>query len=358
MKQGVSITMPSDKNNTLVVGIQSIIYEPDPSVETNKISFTREKTKGFSATVDSTLPYLYLPDDVCDQFADRFGLEFDDKMEIYTVNATAHRNNERNNATVTFKIGTGPEDSGDFASIVLPYAAFYNTLDKPAVENPTPYFPIRKSPNGIFVLGRTFLQEAYLIVDYERANFTVAPALYSDTKQDSSTLVPIYNTTYTPPAQSPTPIPSGGGGGGLSPGAVAGIVVGVVVVFLLAGLAFFFRWKRRRAQRNPYPTKAEGVDTTMAGDEVKNFPELESEPPNSPKQSILGLYHRDQKDHFPGISELDSPPVELPSPQPHSGYSDGNGGGDYFMKPRRRGATRESSGGNTPGASGLNTPVA
>lgn len=349
--------MPNEKNNTLVVGVQDILYRPDPDVEANTFSFTNT-SKGFYATIDSTLPYLYLPDDVCDHFADRFGLEFDDKQKIYTINTTAHRNNERNNATVSFKIGSRAETTNDFASIILPYAAFYLTLDKPAVENVTQYFPIRKSPNGIYVLGRSFLQEAYLIVDYERANFTVAPVTDPGTTQNSNTLVPIYNSTYTPPGQSPTPIPSGGGGGGgLSPGAVAGIVVGVVVVFLLAGLAFFFRWKKRRqAKDNPYPTKPEDLDTTIAGGEVKHFSELDSEPPHSPKPSFTGMY-RDQKDivHFPPISEMDSPPVELPSPQPNSGHSDGNG--DYF-KPRRRGATRESSGGNTPNASDLPTPVA
>jgi hypothetical protein len=249
----------------------------------------------------------------------------------------------------------------------LPYDAFYYTIDYPAVENSTQYFPIKKSPNGVYVLGRTFLQEAYIVVDYERSNFTVAPVLYAE-NTDANSLVPIYNKTYTPPAITPTPIPSGGGKGGLSPGAVAGIVVGVVLIFLLAGLAFFFRWKKRRhqAKQSPYEGKVEEIDTTAAGGEVKHrrVSELDSEPPNSPKQSINGVFGRDGKDlmPFPPISEMESPPAELYSPPPLSStHSDGNGSADYFViggKVRRRGATRESSGNNTPGIAGASVPLA
>ncbi|KAF2688332.1 acid protease [Lentithecium fluviatile CBS 122367] len=354
VEKGASIKMPSQQNNTLVVGVQSIIYTPDPDKEANAFSFTDE-SKGFLATIDSTLPYLYLPDAVCDEFAERFGLVYDEKHDIYTVNSTAHQTNVNLNATVSFRIGTGPDASDPFASIELPYAAFYYTIDQPLVENATEYFPIKKSPNGIYVLGRTFLQESYVIVDYERWNFTVAPVLYSQ-NTDEHDLVPIWNTTYSPSVPTPTSIASGGGSG-LSPGAVAGIVVGVVVVLLLAGLAFFFRWKKRQAKRQLYAEKSgEEIDTSLAGGEVKHrrVSELDSEPPNSPKSSIAGLYGRDQKDvvPFPPINEMESPPAELYSPPPLSStHSDGNGIGDYFLagKVRRRGATRESSGNNTPG---------
>lgn len=360
-----SIKMPNEKNNTLVVGVQSILYRPNPDIEANTFSFASE-SEGFLATIDSTLPYLWLPDEVCDAFAERFGLEYDDENEIYTVDSAAHRDNTRLNATVSFRIGSGPEMGEPSTSIVFPYGAFYHTIDEPAVNKSTQYFSIKKSPNGIYVLGRTFLQEAYIIVDYERANFTVAPVLYAE-NTNSGSLVPIYNTTYNPPVATPTIIPKGGGGGGgLSPGAVAGIVVGVVVVFLLAGLAFFFRWKKHRQVKNPYPEKVDDIDTIDAGGEVKHrrVSELDSEPPNSPKQSINGVYGRDGKDlmPFPPISEMESPPAELYSPPPLSStHSDGNGSSDYFIaggKVRRRGATRESSGNNTPGVQGAPAPLA
>ena len=335
--------MPSEKNTTLVVGVQSILYVPDQDVDPVTISFTQG---GFEATIDSTLPFLVLPDDICDQFQQKFQLQFDEDIGLYTVNASAHDRNVQQNATVAFKIGAGPQDSDIFASIVLPYAAFNHNVSFP-ITNQQQYFPIKRSDNGIYVLGRTFLQEAYIVVDYERANFTVAPAYFSAPMPDQS-LVTIFNKTYTgltPRKESDS---------GLSAGAIAGIVVGIVLAFIIAGVGAFFWWKKRRDTKKAllqYEKPSE-IDTVSAGNEVKyrRVSELTgSEAPHSPNSSTTGYYTNEHK-MIPPISEMspESPPVELYSPPPGSAK-------DYFGagRPRRRGATRSSSGHNTPG-----TPIA
>ncbi|CAO2655271.1 Nn.00g103350.m01.CDS01 [Neocucurbitaria sp. VM-36] len=323
--QGISIRMPSEKNNTLVVGIQSILYAPDQDVEANTFSFTRG---GFEANIDSTLPYLILPDDICDQFQQRFQLQFDEDRRLYTVNASAHEWNLQQNATVSLKIGAGPRDSDIFTTVVLPYAAFDQQISFPITDQATQYFPIRKSDNGMYVLGRTFLQEAYIIVDYERANFTVAPAQFSEPMLDES-LVTIFNKTYVGIT------PEGSPGSGLSAGAIAGIVVGIVLAFIIAGLGAFFWWKKRRdAKKNDllqYEKPSE-IDTVSAGNEVKyrRVSELTgSEAPQSPKTSTTGYYTNDHKS-IPPISEMspESPPAELYSPPPDVVNKDNSH--DYF----------------------------
>lgn len=342
--------MPGSKNTSLVVGVESILYKPDPDVEANTFSFTAD-SQGFYATIDSTLPYLWLPDDICDKFEERFQLEYDEDSNFYTVNASAHQHNKQQNATLSFKIGATDRDSNDFATIILPYDAFDLQLNWPLVDNETQYFPIKKSPNGNFVLGRAFLQESYIVVDYERSNFTVAPAYYSEPMPDQN-LVSIYNKTYKPPVISPTPIPSGGDG--LSPGAVAGIVVGIVVVFLLAGLGAFFWWKKsRKGKKQPYMDKTSDIDTVVAGSEIsrRRISELDSQPPGSPKLSTLGGYYgdREQKDviPFPPISEMESPPVQSPPAAFSTPYSEGNSS-DYFVQGNKMGR-HSASGNNTPG---------
>ncbi|KAF2636304.1 acid protease [Massarina eburnea CBS 473.64] len=356
---GLSVKMASEKNTTLIVGVTSITYRPDQDVEANTESFTA-RSGGFLATIDSTLPYLWLPEAICNFFVDKFQLEYDNKTELYLVDSSAHQNNKQQNATVSFKLGTSAQDSSTtFTTITLPYDAFDLQASYPLSENGTNYFPLKKSPNGMFVLGRTFLQESYIIVDYERLNFTVAPAIYSDPTLEQS-LVPIYNKTYTPPTATPTLIPHGGGS--LSPGAVAGVVVGVVIALLLAALGGFFWWRKRRADQAaapPYTEKAQEIDTIAAGTEVKHrrVSELDSESggPGSPKPSVGGYYDRDAKDlsPFPPISEMESPPAELYSPPPMANTPPSDGVvSDYFIagnRVRRRGATRESSGNNTPG---------
>ena len=350
----LSLRMPDTKNTTLSVGVPSIVYSTNPNVATNPSSFTTG-CGGFSANIDSTLPYLILPDCICDQFEATYGLTYDRTQNLYFVNASSHDTNKQQNGTVVFKIAAGPSDSGTYTSIKLGYPAFDHQISSVTGENGKNYFPMKKSKNGIFTLGRTFLQEAYIIVDYERSNFTVAPALYTDSlsKQD---LRPIYNTTFDPTTNSAS------SGGGLGPGAIAGTVVGIVVAFAIAGVLAFCWWRKRKnkKQAEPLPHETSQIDPTLAGDQVKarRISELTgSDLPSSPKSPVGDYYSADHK-NFPPISELspDSPPVELYSP-PADSASDVDGR-DYFTAgktPHRRGAQRDraSSGYTTPG-----TPIA
>jgi hypothetical protein len=345
-KQMTMISMPNKQNNTLVVGVQSIIYEPDQDVQQAAASFTNG---GFYAVIDSTLPYLVLPSDICDQFIRSFNLGYDKTTGLYTINGTAHERNQQQNATVSFKIGKDSKNSAESSTIVFPYDAFYLQASDPIYPNTTNYFPIRKSSNGINILGRTFLQEAYIIVDYERGYFNITPAAFSDPMPTES-LVTIHSTSYVTPTNAPSP-----GSNGLAAGAIAGIVIGIVAVFALLGVGAFFYYRRRRnakAKALEQEEKPPGIDTVAAGGEVKHRRVSEltgSEPPHSPQTKPVGYYGGDHK----SIAELspESHPAELYSPP-----ADGTTETDYFAtapKPRRRGATRDSTGNNTPG-----TPIA
>lgn len=343
--------MPNDKNNALVVGVQSILYAMDQDVETNTVRLT--PSGGFSATIDSTLPYLILPDEVCDEFVSKFRLEFDEDSQLFLVNSTSHQANQRENATVSFKIGASPSDSDIFTSIVLPYVAFDQqaSFPLPVPNESNQYFPIKRSENGVFVLGRTFLQEAYIIVDYERTNFTVAPALFADPMPTQS-LVTIFNESYT---RLPS-VANDDSEGGLPTGAIARIVVGIVIVFALAAIGVFIWWKRRNPKKDGIESERPlEIDTTHAGTEVKyrRVSELTgSEGPQSPRGSSLGYYGPDHKS-IPPICEMspDSPPSELYSPPP-----EGHDGVDYFAsaEARRQGAMRDR---RSPGMSTTQTPT-
>jgi len=345
-----TISMPNASNTSLVVGVQSITYKPKQDVQSGADSLTRPNSGGFNAIIDSTFPYLVLPDYICDQFVTKFNLVFDRTTSLYTINETAHGLNLQQNATVQIKIGTGIQDSPSSTTIVLPYDAFYLQASYPIAPagNTTAFFPIKKSTNGVYVLGRTFLQEAYIVVDYERTTFTVAPAYFSDPMPTKEELVPIFSTDYKPPEDA-----GGKDSDTLSAGAIAGIVIGIVAVFLLLGGIGFWYFKKRRATKAMEMTKEEkprGVDMMPASGEVKDrrASELTGSEPYSPQAKPVGYYGGDHKS-IPELSP-DTTPAELWSPP------DDGSGIDYFAagsKPRRRGATRDSSGQITPG-----TPVA
>ncbi|KAJ8109462.1 hypothetical protein OPT61_g7439 [Boeremia exigua] len=353
---GLSLPMPSSANNTLTVGIPNIIYKPDSKVEAETYSFTAESS-GFRANIDSSVPYLILPDAICKKFEEKFRLTYDEKANLYRVTNSSHEWNMQQNGTVTFSVAEGAQMSKDFTNIQLPYGAFDLQMGDDIGNNFTRYFPIKRSKNGIYTLGRTFLQEAYIIVDYERTNFTVAPASNPDSLPVKDLKI-IYNTTYHPGTETSDP------DGGLAPGAIAGTVVGIVVAFAVAGIIAFCWWRKRKSKKDaaqkPYETQQ--IDPTLAGQEIKyrRVSELTgSDLPSSPKTPVAGYYSADHKS-VPPISEMspESPPVELYSPPPESASDvDASGNRDYFTtgKSHRRGAQRDraSSGPNTPG-----TPIA
>jgi hypothetical protein len=324
-KEGKSISMPGGGNSSLVVGVRSILVNPDPKVDSNQYSAT-SSGDSFMATIDSTLPYLWLPDSVCDSMAALFRLTYDNTTKLYTVNQTAHDQNKVMNATITFQL-VNSVSSNDVVSIALPYSAFDLQATWPIYSNPVNYFPIRKSPNGNFVLGRAFLQEAYLIVDYERNNFTVAQAAFSD-PMPSPTIVPILAPKdSTNGGASPTPTlitpPAGSGSKGLGGGAIAGIAIGAVAVLLLiATLIYYFRRQNIEKERvrkieQPVLRIGDDVDVTQMTQngrpsisKIRRISELESPTPgyNSSRTSTQGYFGPNGEwieSHSPEVQQVD-----------------------------------------------------
>lgn len=172
-----SFTFADQSARALIVGVQSIMAINTLQAVT---SLTSTATSHFSY-IDSTVSHLWLPRAVCDAFEQAFGLTYDSHTDLYLVNDTIHAQLQSLNPTITFKLGDTTAETGQNIDITLPYAAFDLQASKPYYQNATNYFPIRRGANDTqYVLGRTFLQEAYLIVDYERSNFTVAQTVFPD----------------------------------------------------------------------------------------------------------------------------------------------------------------------------------
>ncbi|MDI1488660.1 MAG: hypothetical protein OHK93_007935 [Ramalina farinacea] len=143
--------------------------------------------------IDSTIPYIYLPPQACEQFETNLGLVYNEEDNLYLVDDALHKQLKYINPTFKFVIGND-KTSQTTITIVLPYDSFDLQAKYPFLPNDTGYFPIRQAKNeSEYTLGRTFLQEAYLITDYEKQNFTLAQARFDDT---ASNIVPIpWNAT-------------------------------------------------------------------------------------------------------------------------------------------------------------------
>ncbi|EMD69160.1 hypothetical protein COCSADRAFT_31924 [Bipolaris sorokiniana ND90Pr] len=282
----LSFTFSQDSSRLLTVGVNSIMA-------TNTLQGTYSLTSGAHfSVIDSTVPHLWLPESVCAEFETAFGLTYDPQTDLYLVNDTIHEQLVSKNPTLTIKLTNSLDGAtNNYTNIQLPYAAFDLQASYPFYQNATNYFPIRRAANeSQYVLGRTLLQEAYLIVDYERANFTVAQAVFPDP------LPPAEVITIVSPSDLPATQPSSSD---LSTGVIVGIAIGAVAGIVIAILAFFFCFRKRRGKKQAQNNQ----QYELAG---KNISEIESG--NNMSSSILPL-----KDTGP--QELNSTPlIELASP--------------------------------------------
>ncbi|KAL9094621.1 MAG: hypothetical protein Q9165_003181 [Trypethelium subeluteriae] len=324
----LSIPFLADSSRDLVIGIQSI--------KTDAPNNRALLTDGISAFIDSLVPEFWLPQEVCTAFEQAFGLTWNEAESRYLLNDSAHNALMHLNPNVTFTLGAQPS-GGDNINIVFPYTSFDLTAEPPLVSNKSSYFPLKRAQNSTqYTLGRAFFQNAYVIADYERSNFSVHQALVPS-NTNTQNLIPILSTDSTgqPSQPSLTSQTNKSNSSGVSGGAIAGIVIGVLAVLVAAvGALLFYRRQKRKGRSeaqpkedpyNPYvDTKAE-LDGTGAAAQ---------QPVTLPQEQKHGFYAPDtpELDHeTPGMVELagaadlssgmTSPAAELES-DPNSPYKD------------------------------------
>ena len=236
----LSIPFGPQSTRSLLVGIQSI-----SSIDQNGTTSNLLPT-AVMALVDSTEAQIWLPVEACQAFEKAFGLTYNETNGFYLVDDALDAQLQAQNASVTFKLGS-TVSGGETINITLPYNSFDLTLKPPAANltSNIKYFPLRRADNDTqYTLGRTFLQEAYLTVDWERQNFSISECLFSENMQQN--LVAI---------QSPTDkTNSGGSSTGKTVGIAVGVVVGVLVIAAVIGVLF---WRSHRAKREMEKAEAE-----------------------------------------------------------------------------------------------------
>lgn len=121
---------------------------------------------------------------------------------MYFVDDTLHQSLIARNPNITFQIGNS-QTGGPTVDIVLPYASFDVPAYYPLVLNTTRYFPLSRATNeSQYTLGRTFLQEAYLIANYEHSNFSVSQARFEEGLAENIVAIPSADPTPTPRSHS------------------------------------------------------------------------------------------------------------------------------------------------------------
>ncbi|KUJ14497.1 acid protease [Mollisia scopiformis] len=239
----MSFTFGAEDAGSLLVGLQAI--QADNALD----GVVELLPKGIISLIDSTVPEIWLPVEACALFETSFGLVHDPHTDRYLVNDSIHSQLQTLNPSLTFQLGNDVY-GGESINIVLPYAAFDLQASYPLYVNTTNYFPLRRAAkDSQYVIGRTFLQESYIIADYERQTFTVSQAQFSNNA--TSTIVAIL-----PPSTSKS--------SKISHAALVGIVVASVIVGLLLLLGGAFVVKRSRKQKHQTQQAEEETETKLA----------------------------------------------------------------------------------------------
>ena len=255
------------------------------------------------------VPYMFLPTSMCDAYAQWLPLTWQDNPGLYVWNTNDYRYQSivKSPAYLSFTFQT--TDTGNM-TVKVPFSLLNLTLESPLVDSPTQYFPCKpyNSPDGVFFLGRAFLQAAYLGINWDQNKFFMAQAAgpgaqqpsvqiikttdntlesnpsstFLQTWQSKWTLLPANASSSTNNATSVQTPTSGTGGSGLSTGAIVGIGVGIGVaaLALLGGLiaCLCIRSRRRKAAAaarnseplNIGPTKAAMGESGIDKDEIKH----------------------------------------------------------------------------------------
>lgn len=252
----ISFSFARDDLRSLTVGLQSI------TISNTLEGVISPLESGIYALIDSMTSQIWLPVQACDVLERAFGLTYDPTTDFYLVNDTVHERLLELSPTLTFKLGN-TDFGGDFVNINLPYSAFDQQASSPIYSSPTNYFPLRRAANATqYTLGRTFLQEAYVTVDYERSNFSVSQANFKD--ENSQRIVTVNHSNSDSAKLNSSHSPSSR--------AIAGIALGAVTVFIVTAALIFFLLRQRKA--TPPSVRKHELDASITLDRPHR-PELE-----------------------------------------------------------------------------------
>jgi hypothetical protein len=222
------------------------------------------------------------------------GLQFDPRTEHYLIDNATDERLLRSQPVLSFQLGS-TFDTQHNIIITLPYSSLSLQLGIPhfQTKNDTRYFPIRRAESPTqFVLGRAFLQNAYLIVDYDRRSFSVHQAKFSDSAPVIRQIVPGNGDTLgsweAEFPQESTPV---------SMRAIVGVICLMALILLLFNIAFYY-WPRSKR-------------TQATEDDSAKVLELESKLPSSIQEADPSACRVEMHN--------DSRPAEMPDP--NGGFS-------------------------------------
>ncbi|CAJ2513538.1 Uu.00g016570.m01.CDS01 [Anthostomella pinea] len=258
-----SLNASASQPQTLIRAITASVSDADKAPTSwnstsTPLSFFNESV---TALIDSSTPYLWLPSVICDRFASTLNLTWNESFGLYLFedNDSLERYQSSADLSFTFTLSSAdnqddfgqPLDVPGVVNITISGNAFVQNLRYPFMnlfqygDSAVPYFPLKRADNeSQIIIGKSFLQEAYIITNYETGTFSLHKAKFpEDPLRDTS----IQTIAYAANSQYPGPTTKPGGQQGLAHAQLVGLVVGVcLMVVAILATAWFMRRRRRK----------------------------------------------------------------------------------------------------------------
>ncbi|KAI1269115.1 aspartic peptidase domain-containing protein [Xylariaceae sp. FL1019] len=226
-------------------------------------SSSSELLSGFNesitAHIDSSTPYMWFPTTICDRFAEALNLTWNETLELYLFSGADNLQTYRAaNLSFAFTLSSfdnkddfgSPTDMPGVINITISGDAYIQSVRYPFMnlieygEPAIPYFPLKRTNSSNAILGRSFLQEAYIVTNYETNTFSVHQALFPDNPLRDTSIQTIAPSPESPYPGNPVPPKKQAG---ISQDQIAGVVVGICLGSIaLVTTAVLIRRKRRQ----------------------------------------------------------------------------------------------------------------
>jgi hypothetical protein len=193
----------ADIERAISVEVQQITIKFEAATSTGRYSLIRgpnSRSTPYVATIDSSRPYFYFPEAICKDMAKVLGLTYDNETQHYLISSEIHEDLKSKNPVLEFQLASLSGQSKvssppSLVNITLPYSSLALNLSYPIMKSPgnsSLYFPIKvatSSPQNS--LGRAFLQDVYLITNYERGTFSLNNVNWERLSSNSGDNIPI-----------------------------------------------------------------------------------------------------------------------------------------------------------------------
>jgi hypothetical protein len=301
-----------------------------PSVNLRGITVSVSMNESLTAIIDTSTPYLWLPQSVCDRFAAELNLQWNETLGVYVFSDGSQYNDYLQNSDLSFTFSLSSYDNLDnyaqplalpgVVNITVPSAAFAQLLRYPfnnvirVTDSSVPYFPLKRAAEGgPYIIGRAFMQAAYMVLKYETSSFSLHEALFP---VNPSTNISIVNIDHAPTSPYPSHVEPPPESGGLK----TPQIVGIAVAAALAGSIGLLTWWCCRRRRKSRKAKKGG---DSLGEMKEDTESIDSGSPRSPVRRMLSIIIRRKKSKKPVIHEVDgshTQPVEFAADASHEVY--------------------------------------